>query len=363
MLVDEPAVLPWSRGSLLSTRLASTYMRVTPRGVLASTSPLDQTALDDTHWNREACAPVATALCAEVDSAMRWLSSKVVDVPDDWGQLPDTKFMRMVNQSGACRQSDTGREISVTDREYEVSLCDFQDLNLDVVYNSTSQELFWRQAEVSSYEILIIAIIAIYLISSVAQNIVHMFHIQISPSSQTEPTTNSKKEIILESGIVATVTGYIFVRLVFIDFHTIIASDDRVLLFHLLIYILIIGTHNLVCALRSTDNGIPGVNISVITASLILLTARVYYSFDNTFIFVLTLLFAWRTFVKLMTCNGEDDWTLGLTVFDSLTLCSVIENSLTKTSLYLIDMQLSVVFLLCLALIMSTVSCKYIPGH
>lgn len=142
-----------------------------------------------------------------------------------------------------------------------------------------------------------------------------------------------------------------------------VASDDRVLLFHLLIYILIIGTYNCVRALRSEDNGIPGVNISVITASLILLTARVYFSFDNTFIFVLSLLFAWRTFVKLMTCNGEEDLTLGLTIFDALTLCSVIENSLTKTSLYLIDMQLSVVFLLCLALIMSTVSCKYIPKH
>ena len=98
----------------------------------------------------------------------------------------------------------------------------------------------------SSYEILIIAIIAIYLISSVAQNIVHMFHMRISPTFQSEPTTNSKKEIILESGIVATVTGYIVVRLLLIDFHTMVASDDRVLLFHLLIYILIIGTYNFV---------------------------------------------------------------------------------------------------------------------
>ena len=360
MLVDEPAVLPWSQGSLLSTRLASTFLRITSRGLIASSNTLDRAALLNHHWTHEPCALVASALCQGTDSEASWLSSGTVDVPDDWGQLPDTRFMRMVNLSTTCRHGDTGRVVSVSDRSYEVSLCDLQDLALDIVYDSTSGELFWRRAEASVYELLAIVLVTIYLISSVAQNIVHMFR---ADTAVVLDPKQKQRLLFTENSMIAVITTYVLLKLIALDFHVLVVVQDRVLILHLLLYAIATGAYNYLCHEELKRSGIPGVNISVITACLVSFGACVYFTFENTFMYMLTILFGWRTFVKLLTCNGAHVLALAFAVFDALVFCSILENAFSGASLYDVENSIHVVLLLSLALVLSTVSCKYIQGE
>lgn len=137
-------------------------------------------------WNFEICLPTKDALCREHSTHPQlWLPTGDVDVPDNWNLIPQSKILRIVNETSACMSANSGRAIRVNDTQYEVSLCDIMDMGLDIVYmrmpsnleyfNDNNALLLWRKDSTPIYEYVAIAIVAIFLVSSVSQNISDMF--------------------------------------------------------------------------------------------------------------------------------------------------------------------------------------------
>ena len=139
MLGSEKKALPWSYGSLHSIAAAGLLLRVSPRGLQVNRMRLAHRAGMGLPWHLDTCIPSPRSLCDTAE--MRWFPTDIVDVSDDWGQLQNNAFMRLVSSTDQCRSAESALDINVFDTHYDVSLCDTLDRTLDVVvFASTAGE-------------------------------------------------------------------------------------------------------------------------------------------------------------------------------------------------------------------------------
>lgn len=179
---EHPEVQPWAHGKMFNIRSRSTFLRFSSRGFEYSNAHIHALP-KESKWHPQTCTPAPNALCQEILSPAKqlWFPDSVVDVPDDWSQIPQTDITRLVNETRACISTDSQRTINTLDTRYEISLCDLIDSNLNIIYAhdpiDKTPTIHWAQDTTSMYEYFIIAVIALYLVSSVSQNIADMFKI------------------------------------------------------------------------------------------------------------------------------------------------------------------------------------------
>lgn len=324
-IASEAPQLPWSFGNLLNAMDSSTMVRLSPRGLQLSSSKIVR-KLNSKPWTYETCWPSPYVLCESLQ--MRWLPISNVDVPDDWGQLPHNNFMRMVNSSKACRTGLSERSINVYDTHYDVSLCDVLDMNLDLTVSplQTANALIWRSDKTNIYEYVAIAIVSIYLVSCVSQNILDMFSkVQSNPADNTiRFADNVFLASVLIYWVVNASNGFVSNLLIYCD---------RALALHLVLHVaLALAIHPWPGIQHSS---IPGIHISAALSSVALLSMRVHFTFDNPYITLIVVLFAWRFFVKLFALFlKECNWVDTIAVFfDAFVLSSLLGNGTYNTDL------------------------------
>lgn len=365
---DREKHLPWMHGKLERMRLGSTYLRFSHRGFIESRTAIHSLP-STSDWVYSSCLPFATALCQETDFARQlWFPSTVVDVPDNWQQLPHTAMTRLVNETNACSNEITKRTINIDDNRYEISLCDLIDSNLDIIYAHANgvPSVIWRQDPTSFYEYLVLALVAIYLVTSVSQNIADMFTSAHDIISQDEDTlkndnTDKKQEenktkqfkmldttspiYIVQNCLALSILLYSFFSCVILRRDVLISLPDNALFVHLLVYSFV----TIIChmngwpsnfLIRADDSGapvlkkagFPGHNISLLTVSLLLLSVKIHHSFDNPYILFLCILFGWRTFVKLFMCEHKYPDQVLCAFLDLLLLFSILANGVSQTA-------------------------------
>lgn len=393
---DADKQLPWRHGELNRLRLSSTYLRLSPQGFLHSTSPIH--ALPSrAFWNYAECQPAVDALCEETAANKQlWFPDSIVDVPDNWQQLPPSPITRLLNSTDACSSSLTQRAINILDERYEISLCDLLDLNLDIVFarspHSTQPVLAWQSSSTSFYEFLILAVLAIYLVTCVSQNIADMFtaaHNVIASSSDSGPDDNSEAEdqadakkdakptskaLMLESSSLTyqIQNAFAFAILIYSIFtfnilqrDVLISLPDVTLFAHTCLYSFVTICFH-VCGYPAsfyvTQNeaghfvlkraGVPGHNISLLTATLLLLSVKVHHSFDNPYIIFLSLLFGWRSFVKIFMCESNQTDQILCALLDLVLFFSILSNGVgqsTTNALEGLMLNLTLVVVSCIA--------------
>lgn len=315
MLSDEGRVLPWNYGHLFTLRLSANFVRVSPRGVQFSSMATLSLQVAGGNWTRQSCEPTSNALCREGPGLVLFPDT-VVDVPYDYSQIWPSKFMERF-PTGACKAGDSGRAIAPADRQYEVSLCDLMQANLDVILDTTSDTLFWRVDSTSWLEYVGVSIVSVYLISCLSSNVIKL--------ARDEAFVLSWAELAVLVGTIV----YVIIQLASPagGLQALVTDNDKVLATWLLAYLIVETTvvatplWSMLC-LPDMASDRPVSGVSLYTAAVMLLTMRVHYTFDNPYTGVLAILFGTRSFVKLFTGTH---WLLLLVVaVDFATFCAVL---------------------------------------
>lgn len=340
MLGAEKQALPWSHGGLYSAAAAGTLLRVSPRGLQVNRMALAHRAGMGHRWHTDTCLPAPHSLCDTTQ--MRWFPTDIVDVPDDWGRLPDNAFMWLANHTEGCRSTESARDINVFDTHYDVSLCDTLDRALDVVVLKQSGEaplIAWRSDNTPVYEYVLIAIMGIYLVSCVSQNVIDMFSPINDRSTHVRLADTASLILVLAYGMYCCATGVGSLLML---------RGDQVLAVHLLLHVAVaIVREPLYGPSRSH---IPGVHISAAISCVMLLAARVHFSFDNPYTQLLSTFFGWRCFVKVIASQQCTPWDVCIVAFDAFVLCSVIGNAVAGTELDHRDAAIKTGMLMAIAL-------------
>ena len=311
MLSDETAVLPWDYGRLFGLRMGSNYIRVTARGVQFSTMAALSTmrSVENLGWTANAsCVPTPNALCRE-GRGLVFFPDNVVDVPYDFSQIPSNTITDYFENGSSCLRAQSMRSISITDTQYELSLCDLMDANMDILIDCTTDTMYWRQDKTTTAEYMFISLMCVYLMSCISANVVKL--------SSTDGFHITWLDIVV---LLANIL-YLAVEFVVLELRFLVSTGDVTLAIVLWIYVCLEtlavlyflvqrGDWQLACWTRgaaapvAAQRSLPGRlyfmgGISVYTALLMLLTLRVHYTFDNPYLHILSVMFGSRTFLKV----------------------------------------------------------------
>lgn len=331
VFVDENRVLPWSYGHMLAMVLQSRFVRITSRGVQFSFNS-DLNIINRGAWNLLPCKHSAAALCEEPDSQMQVFPTGVVDVPGNFALLQQNSLLQKFDNN-LCHSPHSGRLLKVNDTRYELSLCDLVDSHLDIIYDRSSDQLWWHEDTTSVAEMVLIFATAVYLMSCVSVNIVRL--------SQHKPYVANSGELL----IVFAVLLYTIISRAALGLRLFVSTEDEILLWTLVIFACLEwgitvrsffqrtarekqtkvhpDTQYSVAALDdpqdvarwvqsgsivdpadsslARNNAVQGISMPL--SCLLLLTARVHYSFENPYTAVLTVLFGVRSWTKFLSFN------------------------------------------------------------
>ena len=359
-------VMPWETGKLYEIGLASSFLRITARGLRYESYQFTNTKnhsvfVAPKDWKNTNCMPVHGAMCQEVSSngtVMHWFPTGVVDLPESMNvfksptlntQSSYINWMmttpRGNNSYHTCINSASNRAIVATDNRYEVSLCDLLDNNLDIVLDLKQNRLYWRQDITPLWIYVFISVLGVWLVSSLAENVKQMLKPTEADNTATEeerekheqkhetthsgpycikspPRITSWTEAMLSTHVWNWYNGMLVLSTIFVIYdlatgdtrNNLIHIYDFVMYWIILIFALVdfqlhcISIAFFLAKQINTQEQATNTDknlirgISLITAYLILLSVRIHYSFDNPYTWTLVTIFGIRSSQKFLKC-------------------------------------------------------------
>lgn len=381
VLSDNNGPKSWDYGQLFQLRLTSHYMRLTARGLQFST--MSKAAKFAMPWTAVvSCTPTQHALCRE-GPGLVYFPDNVVDMPYDLSVIPKNSVLSYFPH-GTC-QGYSGRHITVDDVQYEVSLCDLVDANMDILLDTTLDELRWRIDKTNVTEYVFVSVVCVYLMSCISANVVRF-------------TENDVFKIThIELGVLIVTIAYVTINLLFDEFGVwfgglryLLTTEDSLLAWLMWVYVIcetamvarpilrdFTAAHqlSLVSSVQEART-IDGVSVntvsiedgvqksrtisgvSVYTGLIMLLTLRVHYTFDNPYIHVLVVMFGTRTFQKLSAVHSVDvhskRW-IPFVILDMVCFCAQLALAVGPAAGETFDAVLSQVTIATISMLLATV--------
>lgn len=359
-------VLEWGQGELYSVLLTSRSLRVSKLGVqwcpLCSDTALgNSNALSTltplTGWSGgTSCVAANTALCRTTSSRpMTLFPVDNVHVPLHW------KFDSTVT---ACNSNTANREIMIGAQDYQVSLCDLTDSNLEFVLDTTRSLLYWKQENKPVWWSVVATLFCLFFFTRVCEHLSMLVRGERRLFSVA--TTIAILGILLlwrcllASGVLSQhlitqeelllnvlLEGYCYLYIIMELTHNVAmlrASTYKyyqhfVAYYYIAYYYIVLRKdYQYLCMLEVTAQHKQCNDISTLGSLIavqLILTAQLANTYENPFLGILTLLFGSRVFLKFMnfmlvhTVTGENAKTVlsKFCVFavDTLALVAVFE--------------------------------------
>jgi len=252
-----------------------------------------------------------------------------VDLPDDFKKLSTNLYLQDFENFKVCTSSDTNRKLNIGDTRYDTSLCDLFDAKMNFIFEGG--DVFWRQDNTSVYVMFFFALIAIYLVTCLASNILSTF--------QKTQVEHAHYLLFLCSSFL-----FVFLYTLVQSLHFFTSYNDIYLFFLLSFFVLselcmaiLYGFQRpsfLKTCSDETDKqraqsnsvvermtpALRRVSISVPVTMLLMLSACTYYSFDTPYTLILTTVFGIRTCYMLL---------FGFLAFCECCECSCVESVLS----------------------------------
>jgi len=309
--------LPWEEGSLLMYRMKSSAMQLSA----TSLQYYSGDTLRRLHtWGVFRCTPTVEALCVSTDTNVTLMGTSPVVVPEDMrGPIEASPFLRTFGGS-VCNSQNTGRLLGPSD-VYTVSMCDLAERMLRFVLVDTQEGtlVYWRAESTTVLENVILALVALYASTNIANNTI--FLISTSSSGRSLPSSGVYHVLLL------TVLSFaLFVLCQIHDDYYVSTHDYNlyvVLVIFLtleicLMYMKFSQSNRKVHKMR--DKFHFGYNVNMSTTMLFLVTLRLHNTFANLFFDVLCALFGIRTVCKLIQqlddqFRSQHSWANAISVF------------------------------------------------
>jgi len=348
VLTDQRQQLPWHHGSHFTSRLAAGYTRVNDFSLLFGRAQSSHLRADMSNWHSESCQVSADALCEQTAgnrSQMLFLPRGTVEIPKDFARLIPNSFTVACPNGSSCNHGNSGRRTTQLDDCYKVSLCDLVDGKLDLVYDNAAERIFWRQDTTGLATKIFVRVLGVYIVSCVAENIKN-----IIDKRSAVPSRN-------QHAVLLCVVLFISLELWQNDLSSCIVTQSELILFYVLyVYAALecVLQLDVVCksALRSF--------ISPLTACLLLLLLRVYYTFDTPYMLPLTILFGTRNWFKVLCVRVEgtlaQGWTEKMLLFlDLAVYATLLTAGIQQHAPSAVDGQCDQIMTLALSTLMGTV--------
>lgn len=297
---------PWQHGDHFTQRMAAKFIRVTPKGVQhCNKANLREDLFHHSAWNALNCTPVHGAFCIVPEGDMRVFPTSVVDMPVNFGNIsPLNGYLSNFPDGSACTSRNTGRAINASDVNYEISLCDLLDSNLDIVLDHASNQMFWRKDLRTSTFYVVVSITALIFLSCITSIIIDMTkgrHSHVSwPHSvvlislilfawheKLEPVYIVTREEVTILKILWSVSLWECALQIFSMYME--KRDSLSCKFKVLKYFLKQVQYR---------NHSDIVGIALFTKCLLLITIAIHYTVDTPYLTVLTVIWGSRTFFK-----------------------------------------------------------------
>lgn len=333
---DTGHVVDWGKDEMYSVLLTSTSIRINRLGVswcpLCGHSALGSTGMLRHVWMLQGwstsmeCLPVTNALCTASVGPDRitFFPTDLVHVP-----LLQSVFFAGVHP---CNSKTANRQITSSVTEYDVSLCDVLDRNLEFVVDLHANRLYWKQELKPMWWSLLLTISSLYFFTRACQHFTML--------------VQGKRRSFSVSTTIAIVCMLVLGRclLAFSVLSQHLVTREELILNIVLecyCYVYVVAELLNVVMRRAHADTARENDISTLGSLLavqLVLTAQLANTYENPFVGVLTLMFGSRVFLKFLnfmlvhtigTKSSEKTKTvLSKFVFlsiDIFTLCCVFE--------------------------------------
>ena len=311
--------IPWETGKLYEIGLASRYLRITARGLQYASFQHHDDAdnafrAPTTPWKSAPCNRTQGAMCQEGTPAFRMLyfSTGVVDLPDDMDVFKTGLQTEYVNwmMTHTCTNPKSGRAIVPADTTYELSLCDLLDNNLDIVLDLRKSIVYWRNDVTQTWVYILISVLAVWLVSSLAEN-VRKILMGVNTAPSVQKAQGNRWETLKRLSSLYNLM--LLVCSIFVTYDLALGNVSKHIVHHadwnLYIVVFAFTAFSLFIPIaflfnaRSPSSDQQMVRgISLITGFLLLLSIRIHYTFDNPYTWTLVTIFGIRSWQKLLVC-------------------------------------------------------------
>ena len=291
--------LPWNTGLLLDIRLRASHVIVTSNAITYFRND-ELNDLLAAGWHSFSCAHNDDSLClhsAELD----FFNSKFVQEPYVYSRALQQQYAvgKDICQRNSARQA-------VNTSRYTVSMCDLVDTRGQFVLLEDAEKrvLFFKADSTSLLEFAMLAIVCLYAVATLANHAILL--IKANEKGQKEGDAKSGLSLFIPT----SVTKYMQVSVlhvglslylataVSLDMPQIATRSEAWLALYLVAYVLwdcVFCVAKLCYNLREELK-----QINVMAVLLILSCLRLFHTFQNVFHLLLTVLFAIRTWCKVV---------------------------------------------------------------
>jgi len=316
--------MPWDEGFLLSRRLSANAMQVSATTLQLYT---EQTLRFGPNWRNFDCLATENALCLSANTGVALFGTLPVTAPCEVARLvPRSELLQQFN-GVICSSGKTGRFSGGGD-VYTVSMCDLIEGALRFVVTGEGR-VYWIRDTTGFTEQFLLAFVALYAASNLAQNLSSLMSINVAATSGWCKVFN----------IVVFVTCVV-VLLTMCEAHgEFYVSQNDVNLYQILLLFLFFD----VVLMFLKAIGPPdrkrnfGYQIGLSTTLLLLVTLRLHNTFNTPFIYFLVGIFGTRTACKLLQCFHDtfvyraSNINLISVMLDLVTWCCLLEYCLTHS--------------------------------
>lgn len=350
VLEDQRRALPWHHGPHFTSRMASGFTRLNGFGLLHGRGQASRLKEGEGPWRSESCSPSHEALCEQKHgnvSRMLFFPTGNVEIPEDFSRIEQNSFTRAFPNGSSCTHAHSGRSVHQQDQRYEVSLCDLVDARLDVVFDHAAGRVFWRQDSTGLATQLFVCVLAVYIVTCVADNIKSI-------------VANSEMGALWHQHAVLVATVLFIGAELWLHglrAHIVSLADLR-LFYVLFVYAVlesVLQTH-LMCASRLRSL------ISPLTTCLLLLMLRTYYTFDTAYTLPLTILFGTRNWFKFMCVFASDAVSVGdrvLLLMDLFVFTTLLTDGIQQHAASSVAVVCDQILILCVSTLTGTVLFVY----
>lgn len=354
----------WGHGKLYSLRLASSFLRITSKGLqfnTVGTFDANNVAFE-TSWKSFQCNVDENALCLEPINQMPVFPSPTGDTvlvsQNSFASIPvKNSYLAVFDHDNACNRSATGRTLTLEDNRYSITLCDLIDQNLDifVIFNNDGIKLHWRRDDTSVWLLVFLAVVSIYLVSCIAQNIVNTIQPNKHQTHLREIIAQRVVTLILS---VILLFDFALMGQLNSEWHNskdfVIMQADHRLLWHLLVYVfcelVYQGYEDFMCLKRKNHQRTFASSVSILIACLVLISFRIHFTADNPYIAILTGLFGVRTWYKQLQLYSTEMGAIAyiIQILDVWVFSSLLGNGIINVQSTVFDgtvLQLWILFI------------------
>jgi hypothetical protein len=307
---------------------------------------------DTNLWHKFHCETSMTALCRQETLGSFSVFPTNADVFISQTQTEEFKtsnsYLLEFATDSACNRSSTGRLLEASENKYAITLCDVLDANLDLIIKlqqttNGDMTVYWRKDETSIWLLIFLALASIYLVSCVAQNIVAVIR---NDSKHFHQDKNGLLTWRYKSQYLVTLVVILWLLQDFAFnnmFTCLVLISDKRLLIHLFVYVSVEWVWQTFVHLRKKHQ-FPhhehfASTVSILTATLLIISSRIHLTFDNPYVAILTALFGVRTCYKLIWLGVHKMHYLQhvMQILDLFVFSSLLGNGIMPASATVLD--------------------------